>query len=133
MIKIGRQHRRAIRDLADGGLLFTIVDSGVLCRRAPPVGTGYVVYDGPPVRISPGVVGMIDRRFGLVPAPGEPGARMLPAEDREVARMIGEGRDVLDIWRKRRPWPPAKGRLATSMVDARPEDFNSIKGQMTDA
>ncbi len=80
--------------MARGGLLYVYCEAGPLCVKAPKEGAGVIVEDGR-MSITEGTVSML-RRFGLRWCQ-ENAAYVIDPEKSELARMIGEGRDVIAV------------------------------------
>jgi hypothetical protein len=82
---------RAIADMAAGGLLYVVVESEHQQPDWPKPGCGYVVHDGPPMRIGQRTVRKIER-FGTR---WDSSVKAVVLTD--IGRMRARGRDVLDL------------------------------------
>jgi hypothetical protein len=86
--------RRVLSDMAAGGLLYEYVDSDYRRKDWPKPGSGALVYDGPPTRVSQRMVRRL-RRLGTK-WDGSAKAEVMTEQGAAKARALVQGRDV--IW-----------------------------------
>lgn len=87
--------RFALAEMARGGLLYVYIGNGELCQHPAKIGSGVIVGDHGRTPISRRTVRMLERH-GIAWS-NEDRAAVLPAHRRQVARMLADGRDVLEI------------------------------------
>lgn len=87
--------RKALSAMAEGGEIFVVIGNGEFCKHPLPVSSGILVDGNGRFNVSRLTIRKIRSLVGLVHGSFDKHSWVVPAETRPVARMMGEGRDVI--------------------------------------
>lgn len=93
--RVAATHRKALAELAAGGLLYVYIGNGPLCRRPVKIGSG-VIVGGTVDRLAV-TVGTVNAMGAWTQWSEDEMASVIRPELRGHARLIGAGRDVLVV------------------------------------